>query len=269
VKVLTAAQMREVDQRTMELGIDGSILMENAGIRATEFLIDTFGSPSRHRIVVLCGKGNNGGDGYVIARQLLTRFRTGALHVLGSGEMSPPRRMFEAAGGVVASEIAPDMRRATLVVDAVLGTGVSGAARGQALDWIREINNGFPDAKVLAVDVPSGMNTDSGFSDGEVARADATITFTAPKLCHVLAPNCDRLGCWKVGHIGSPAGLMSDVTLHLNTPARFRHLLEPRPAESNKGSYGHVLVVGGAQGKAGAAEAVRTRADDRRAAAHF
>jgi NAD(P)H-hydrate epimerase len=98
------------------------------------------------------------------------------------------------------------------------------------------------------------MNTDSGFSEGEVARADATITFTAPKVCHVLAPNCDRLGKWRVGHIGSPATLMERVKLHLNGPEYFRHLLTPRPPESNKGSYGHVLVVGGATGKTGAAE---------------
>jgi NAD(P)H-hydrate epimerase len=162
--------------------------------------------------------------------------------------------MFEACGGAVSAEITQDMRRATLVVDAVLGTGVSGAARGKPLEFIREINAGFPDADVVAVDVPSGMNTDSGASDGEVARADATITFTAPKICHVLPPNCDRIGEWRVGHIGSPAFLMQDVPLHLAEPEDFRHLLEPRAPESNKGTYGHVLVVGGAAGKTGAAE---------------
>lgn len=254
MKVVTAAEMRDVDRRTMELGIDGPILMENAGIRAVDFLAEQFGSPARHRIVILCGKGNNGGDGYVVARQLLTRFRVGALHVVGPGDGSAPQQMFEAAGGVVHPEITPEMRRATLVVDAVLGTGVEGAARGRALDLIREINTGFPEARVLAIDVPSGMNTDSGSSVGEVARADATITFTAPKLCHALSPNCDRLGVWRVGHIGSPASLMEGVRLHLNGPSYFRHLLSRRTAESNKGTYGHVLVVGGAAGKAGAAE---------------
>jgi NAD(P)H-hydrate epimerase len=146
------------------------------------------------------------------------------------------------------------MRHATIVVDAVLGTGLTGPARGRALDLIREINTGFPEARVFAIDVPSGMNTDSGISDGEVARADATITFTAPKLCHVLAPNCERIGRWRVGHIGSPDSLMDSVRLHLSGPDYFRRILEPRQPDSNKGTYGHVLVAGGAEGKVGAAE---------------
>jgi NAD(P)H-hydrate epimerase len=98
------------------------------------------------------------------------------------------------------------------------------------------------------------MNTDSGSSEGEIARADATITFTAPKLCHVLVPNCDRIGDWRVGHIGSPASLMEDIRLRVLEPQDFRDLLAPRNSESNKGTYGHVLVVGGAAGKSGAAE---------------
>lgn len=256
MKVLTAAEVRDVDRRTMELGISGPVLMENAGHRAVEFLVERFGALTGHRIVVLCGKGNNGGDGYVVARQLATRFRVASLHVVAAfpDDVTEPRRMLEAVGCPVHSEITREMRHASIVVDAVLGTGVSGAARGRALEFIREINDGFPQARVFAVDVPSGMNTDSGISEGEVARADATITFTAPKLCHVLSPNCERIGAWRVGHIGSHASLMEDVRLHLLTPEYFRHVLAPRRPESNKGTYGHVLVVGGAEGKAGAAE---------------
>ena len=256
MKILTAAEMREVDRRTMELGISGPILMENAGCRAVEYLVKRWGPLSRQRIVVLCGKGNNGGDGYVIARQLFTRFRLASLHVVATDpeDASEPRRMLEAAGCAVHHTITLEMRNATLVIDAVLGTGMAGAARGRGLEFIREINDGFPQADVLAVDVPSGMNTDGGTSDGEVARATATVTFTAPKLCHVVPPNCERVGEWTVGHIGSPASLMDSVRLHLSEPSDFRHLLEPRDRDSNKGSYGHVLVVGGAAGKTGAAE---------------
>lgn len=246
--------MREVDRKTIERGIPGSILMENAGMRAVEFLDRQFGPLSSHRIVIVCGKGNNGGDGFVLARQILMRRLAQRLYVVGPEEQSEPRHMFEAAGGQVATGITPEMRQATIVVDAVLGTGVTGSARGASLEMIREINSGFPNAKVLAIDLPSGMNTDSGSSSGEVVRADATITFTAPKLCHVLAPNCDRMGRWSVGHIGSHESLMADVKLHLNGPRYFRQLLADRPLDSNKGSYGHVLVVGGAPGKAGAAE---------------
>lgn len=256
VKVLTAAEMREVDRRTVQLGIPNPILMENAGHRVVEFLQRDYAPLREQRIVVLCGKGNNGGDGYVIARQLFTRFRPVTLHTVAvfPEDDSEPRRMLAACGCPVFTEVLPEMQMATLVVDAVLGTGLTGGAHGRALDAIHHINRSFPLAKVLAVDVPSGMNADSGESAGEIARADATVTFTAPKLCHVLAPNCYRVGKWKVGVIGSPPALMDGVALHLSGPEYFRHLLGNREPESNKGTYGHVLVVGGAPGKTGAAE---------------
>ena len=256
MKVLTSAEMREVDRLTEELGIAGPILMENAGHRVVEFIAQRWPILSKHRVVILCGKGNNGGDGFVIARQLFTRFRTMSLHVVATDpdNETAPLRMLRACGCPIFDAITQEMRAATIVIDAVLGTGLSGVARGKALDCIREINNGFPSAKVVAVDVPSGMNSDAAASDGEVARADVCITFTAVKVCHVLAPNCDRTGEVIVGQIGSPKSLLSEVRLNATETSDFAHLLQPRPKDSNKGDYGHVLVVGGAQGKTGAAE---------------
>ncbi|MBC7926645.1 MAG: NAD(P)H-hydrate dehydratase [Bryobacteraceae bacterium] len=254
MKVTTASEMRDVDRRTIGLGIPGPILMENAGHRVTEFLQERFAPLSAHRIVILCGKGNNGGDGYVVARQLFTRFSPAALHVvaIGDDDDSEPRRMLTAAGCAVTNAITPEMRNATLVLDAVLGTGLAGPARGAALEAIHEVNTGFPLASVVAVDVPSGMHSDSGVSHGEIARADATITFTAPKLCHVLSPNCDRLGEFRATQIGSPSSLLDEVHISLSEAADFGQLLGPRRSDSNKGSYGHVLVVGGEPGKSGA-----------------
>ena len=257
MKVLTAAEMREVDRRTTELGISGAVLMENAGHRVVEFLSERFSPLSAQRVAVICGKGNNGGDGLVIARQLFTRYRPAALHVVlsDSSDDSEPLRMLRAAGfSAVATEIAPEMRHATLVIDAVLGTGLSGPARGRSLELIREISSGFPLAKVVAVDIPSGMPSDGEPAAGEVARADATVTFTAPKVSHVLPPNCDRVGELRVGHIGSPPSLYEHVRLHVTEPADFAAVLARRTPESNKGTYGHVLIVGGNAGKAGAAE---------------
>jgi NAD(P)H-hydrate epimerase len=256
MKVLTAAEMREVDRRTEEIGISNPILMENAGHRVVEFLAEKFSPLSSHRIVVICGKGNNGGDGFVIARQLFTRYRPQKLYVVtGAPEQdSAPLRMLRAVGCSVHDCITPEMRIATLVIDALLGTGLTGPARGKALNFIHQINHDFPLARVVAVDVPSGMDSDSGVSDGEIARADATVTFTAPKICHVLAPNCDRIGELRVGHIGSPDHLLKDVRLHVTEPAEFSRLLAPRETDTNKGTYGHVLVVGGSEGKSGAAE---------------
>ena len=220
MKVLTAEEMREVDRRTMELGISGETLMQTAGLRVVEFLAERFAPLSEQRIVVFCGKGNNGGDGLVVARELETRFHPRALDIVRVES---------------ADEITPAMRDATLIVDALLGTGLQGPARGRTLALIREINSGFPLAKVVAVDIPSGMSSDSGQSEGEFARADATVTFTAPKIAHVTAPNCDLMGELRVADIGSPAALYEEAKLNSSEPSEFRHLFRPRPKESNKG----------------------------------
>ena len=260
MKVLTTAEMRAVDGRTIEMGIPGIVLMENAAHRVVEFLAEHCAPLSGERIVVLCGKGNNGGDGMAIARQLFTRFHPRALHVVLfaapeelKGDAAANFKMLEVCGCPVAREIPAEARTATLVIDALLGTGVTGAAAGAMLAAIREINGGFPLAKVLAVDIPSGMAADAGESPGEFARADYTVTFTAPKWAHALPPNCDRVGKLAVGAIGSPPSLYENVWLSLVEPAMFRELLAARPRSGHKGTFGHVLVVAGSRGKTGAA----------------
>ncbi|HMC61669.1 MAG TPA: NAD(P)H-hydrate dehydratase, partial [Candidatus Solibacter sp.] len=260
MKVLTAAEMREVDRRTIELGIPGIVLMENAAHRVVEFLAERFAPLSGQRIVVLCGKGNNGGDGLAIARQLHTCFRPRALHVvlLGAaedlkGDAAANLRMLQACGCPVAHAIPAEARNSSLVVDALLGTGAVGAATGRMLGAIREINSGFPLARVVAVDMPSGMPGDGGEPAGEFARADCTVTFTAPKIAQAMPPNCDHVGELVVRSIGSAPELYQDIRLSLLEPAMFRELLAPRPRGGHKGTFGHVLVVAGARGKTGAA----------------
>jgi NAD(P)H-hydrate epimerase len=263
MKVLTAAQMREVDRRTIELGIPGIVLMENAGHRVVEFLAETFAPLASHRIAILCGKGNNGGDGMVIARQLYTRIRPRALQVALAaspdelkGDALANYRMLVACGCPVDPEIRPEARYATIVLDALLGTGIQGAASGRMLDWIREINSGFPLAKVVAVDIPSGLDSDSAVSQGETVRADYTVTFTAPKLGQVLGPNSERVGELRVAPIGSPPSLYEDApSIFLSMIGRedIAGLFRPRVPWANKGDFGHVLVVAGSRGKTGAA----------------
>ncbi|MBV9506826.1 MAG: NAD(P)H-hydrate dehydratase [Acidobacteriia bacterium] len=263
MKVLTAAQMREVDRRTIENGIPGIVLMENAGQRVVEFLERRFAPLERQRIVVFCGKGNNGGDGMVVARQLHTRVRPASLHVVlfGApedlkGDAAANLRMLEACGCPVLRDIPAEARHAGVLVDALLGTGVSGPATGRMLEAIREINRGFPFAKVVAVDLPSGMPTDSGEPTGEMVRADCTVTFTAPKVAQAVPPNCDHVGELLVAPIGSPPALYdSDTSIFLSMvqPAMFRALLAPRPPSGHKGTFGHVLVIAGSRGKTGAA----------------
>ncbi len=263
MKVLTAAQMREVDRRTIEMGIPAIVLMENAGHRVVEFLAEAFAPLASQRIVVLCGKGNNGGDGMVVARQLWTRLRPRSLSVVlaaAPGELKDDAlanfRMLQACGCPVVREIPTEIRTATIVIDALLGTGLKGAVAGPMLDWVREVNAGFPLAKVVAVDIPSGIESDNATTVGETAHADFTVTFTAPKVGQVLGPASTRVGKLKVVAIGSPPALYEEddaAFLSLVEPAWFGPLFAPRVPWANKGNFGHVLVVAGSRGKPGAA----------------
>ena len=234
MKILSAEQMREVDRAAMEAGIPGLILMENAGCRVTEFLERTFAPLAGQRIVVVCGKGNNGGDGLVIARQLWTRFRPASLHVLLAapgeefqGDAATNWGTLRALGIAAEMQVTPEMRPATVVVDALLGTGLKGPAEGRALELIRAINSAFPLARSVSVDVPSGLHL-----AGESVRAGHTITFAAPKAELVLPPTCDRAGEMIVAPIGIPPALIENDAAHwlnLVEPAMFAELLRDRP----------------------------------------
>jgi hydroxyethylthiazole kinase-like uncharacterized protein yjeF len=255
LKILTAEQMREVDRLTIERGIPGLILMENAGNRVVDFLRETFAPLENQRIVVICGKGNNGGDGFVIARQLFTRRLCRELVVLElfdskdlTGDAASNRKMLDACGCPVVGTLPEHATLATIVVDAILGTGLAGPVKkGALLDGIQLINKKFPLARKVAVDIPSGLPTDETKPTGEFVQADYTVTFVAPKL--------GNTGRCVVAPIGTPADLCEtnpDFRLSLTEPADLHHLFVRRPQDSNKGLYGHVLVVGGSFGKSGA-----------------
>ncbi|MBZ5606999.1 MAG: NAD(P)H-hydrate dehydratase [Acidobacteriia bacterium] len=263
MKVLTAARMREVDRRTSELGTPGIVLMENAGHRVVEFLECQYFPLASQRIVVFCGKGNNGGDGMVVARELHTRICPRSLDVVLAADPGEMRgdaaenfRMLQAAGCPVTRDLTPAMQSATLVVDALLGTGIHGPATGRPAELIRAINDGFPQAGVVAVDIPSGLDSDSGSVACPAVHASHTVTFTAPKPCQVIGPAAGLVGKLHVVPIGSPPELFENdpsLWLSLSEPALFAQLFRPRPSESNKGMYGHVLVIAGGRGKSGAA----------------
>lgn len=263
MKILTAAQMREMDRKTIEAGIPSLVLMENAAHRVVEVLEQRYAPLSRQRIVVVCGKGNNGGDGLAIARLLAMRFSPRSLDVVLQappealqGDALANAKMLAPWGIVTQPDITPNLRNATLVVDAVLGTGLKGPAQDRAAYLIEKINEIFLEAAVVAVDLPSGMLSDQAESPGPVVRADVTVTFTAPKLCMALAPNCERVGKLIVAPVGTPPALLeSEAGLYLSMiePAGFGNLFLPRAKGSHKGDFGHVMVVGGSVGKSGAA----------------
>jgi hydroxyethylthiazole kinase-like uncharacterized protein yjeF len=279
MKALTAAEMREVDRLTTERhGISQAQLMEHAGKAVAEFVLHDisrrFESPVR-KVVVLCGKGNNGGDGFVAARHLRPQLRQITAVLFGAasemrGDAAENFQRWHDAGGECAfvtdeatwERAASLIRTADVVVDAMLGTGLRGAATGFVARMIANLNEwsanatGASPALIVAVDTPSGLPSDGGKSEGPVVRAHATVTFTAPKVGQLLAADADCCGTLVVRTIGSPNGLIEEQakgSLRWAGPEEFARLPLVRRADSHKGLYGHVLVVAGSLGKSGAA----------------
>jgi NAD(P)H-hydrate epimerase len=269
MKILTAVQMQRIDRLTTErYGVPSLNLMENAGCGVVEFMEEHCAPLSGHKIAIICGKGNNGGDGMVVARLLRARGLRPQVILLADpgalkGDAAVNQERLAASG---APETAPSpeawnrlragLAGTTLVVDAILGTGLAKPLEGFLLEVVRDINRDFAAAKVIAVDLPSGISADTGEVIGEFVRADASVTFTAPKLAHVFPPACHHVGEWVVRAIGTPPeALVSDPELNLNltTPQDLAWLAERRKPDANKGNFGHVLLLAGSIGKTGAA----------------
>jgi NAD(P)H-hydrate epimerase len=269
MKILTASEMQRIDRLTTEkYGVPSLTLMENAGLGVEEFLAARLAPLAQHHIVVLCGKGNNGGDGLVVARLLREQgFRPRVLLFAAPTDLrgdaaanytrlvpsGPPDIV---AGPVTWNGLASSLNKTTLFVDALLGTGLAKPLEGFLLNVVRDINTKFRAAAVLAVDLPSGISADSSELIGEHMRADYSVTFTAPKIAHVFPPACERVGEWVVKQIGTPAeALEADPTLTLNYPQRqdLAWIAKPRAAGAHKGNFGHVLILAGSMGKTGAA----------------
>ena len=249
-----------MDRRTVEAGIPGVVLMENAAHRVVEFLAGEFAPLRRQRIAVLCGKGNNGGDGLAIARLLHVKYDPEALHVVLfaepeelQGDAAANFKMLAACGYRALRQIPPEAQAATIVVDALLGTGVAGPAKGRALDGIHAINQSFPLAKIVAVDLPSGMASDSRESAGEVARATTGNVHRAEGGACAAAELLIVSVSGSRVRSGAGSELLQGIELELVEPAMFADLLAPRERGGHKGTYGHALVVAGGHGKTGAA----------------
>jgi len=270
MKILTAAEMREVDRLTTEqAGIPSATLMENAGAGVAGFCVERFPHLLSHRIVVLCGKGNNGGDGLVAARHLRGMEARPEVWLFAKpGDMRGDAaanlaRWLKPGGEVVQIDEAggwlrkkASLQGAQIVIDALLGTGLQGAIEGWLAEVIADVNALRPGATIVAVDIPSGLPSDSGQAPGPVIRADFTVTFTAPKRGEVIAPGSEFVGILRVLEIGSPAALVESASqsrLRWLAPDEFTSVPLHRAQDSNKGNYGHALVVAGSRGKSGAA----------------
>jgi len=261
MKIVSADEMRVIDRTTSErFGVPSLTLMENAGAAVAEYVLAQHSSA--RRIVVFCGKGNNGGDGFVAARRLHQKGKTVHVILLTDpaelrGDAAVMYGKLPVAAIIVHSgeELNSDRVRLSvpgdLYVDAILGTGFKPPVLGVYADAIAILNSA--PVPVVAVDIPSGADADAMTPQtGSIARSDAIVTFTAPRPAHVFSSLTS--GPNLVAPIGSPAeAIVSRLQLNVITARDIAPLLAPRLADSNKGRYGHVLVVGGAVGKAGAA----------------
>lgn len=268
MKILTAAEMQRIDRLTTErYGVPSLTLMENAGRGVVEFLAERFSPLDEQRVAIVCGRGNNGGDGMVVARLLREQGLQPRVVLLadpkslkGDAAVNWERLAVSGAPEVVESpadwqRLKPSLTGITLLIDALLGTGLAKPLEGFFLDVVRALNTSFPGARVVAVDLPSGVSADTGELIGECVRADASVTFTAPKVAHVFPPACEWVGEWCVKPIGTPPEALEDPELFLNLTSRedLAWLTRPRKLEAHKGNFGHVLILAGSVGKTGAA----------------
>jgi len=266
VEILTAAQMRRVDRRAIEGGIPSLDLMEAAGRGIAEAMRRDLPDLSRRPVRILCGKGNNGGDGLVVARHLaLAGLQVEAAVLAPAHALSPDAAVQLARARTLALSVqhvedaegwtrwAASHPAEAVVVDALLGTGIEGGPRGltaTALAWLAARH-----AEIVAVDLPSGLDADRGDVQGTIPAAALTYTLCRPKPCLVLDPAGEHAGHWTVVDIGIPDALVAEEAAELSwTDAEeAARLLPERPAGAHKGTFGHVLVVAGSVGKGGAA----------------
>ena len=268
MRVLNTQQMREADRRTIsDVGIPSIVLMENAGRQAVAAMEAAFDGLAASKVGVLCGRGNNGGDGFVVARTLVQRGVEAIVFLLGSVSevRGDARTNLEILGriGLTVVEIAnaqewelhfTEVSECDLLVDAMLGTGFHGRLTGLLETVVADVND-LP-IPVVAIDLPTGISADSNEIDGEAIDASMTVTLAAPKVPLVLPPADRRCGDLVIADIGIPAPILDEIEgpyLELLTRERMRELIPMRTAESHKGDFGRVLIVGGSFGKTGAA----------------
>ncbi len=268
MRVLNTEQMREADRRTIEdIGIPSIVLMENAGRQSVAAMEAAFEDLAMSQVAVVCGRGNNGGDGFVIARTLVQRGIDATVFLLGSvaEARGDARANLEVLGriGVTVVEITnaqewelnfSQISECDLVVDAILGTGFRGKLSGLLETVVADLNAlGVP---IVSIDLPTGVSADTADLAGPAVEASMTVTLGAPKIPLVLPPADTHAGDLVIADIGIPLPLFDDLEgphLELLTREAMREIVPSRVADSHKGDFGRVLVVAGSLGRSGAA----------------
>lgn len=268
MRVLNTQQMREADRRTIdEIGIPSIVLMENAGRQAVAAMEAAFDDLAASHVGVLCGRGSNGGDGFVIARTLVQRGVETSVFLLGTvAEVrGDARTNLEILGriGLAVVEIGSaqewelhfsEISECDLLVDAILGTGFHGQLSGLLETVVADVNGAA--IPVVAIDLPTGVSADTHELEGEAIDAAMTVTIGAPKLPLILPPADAYAGDLVIADIGIPLPVIDDVQgphIEILTRESMRDLVPARTADSHKGDFGRVLVIAGSMGRAGAA----------------
>ncbi|MBI5212226.1 MAG: NAD(P)H-hydrate dehydratase [Nitrospirae bacterium] len=258
VKVVTSQEMREIDRITIEdYGIPSLVLMERAGLAVASKVKELY--PGK-KVIVLCGGGNNGGDGIVAARDLYSRgFNVHVLICAKKNELSPDcNKQYQIAKKIgmpieFRSAVNAKDVHSAVIIDAVFGTGLSRPVKGNLAGIFEFINNS--EAPVISVDMPSGVSSDTGEILGEAVKANYTVTFGLPKRGHYLYPGAEYTGRLFIEDIGFPERLLASGSIKANLTCK-EHIagsILPRPKYSHKGDYGHVFIIAGSKGKTGAA----------------
>lgn len=267
MKVLTSKQMKEIDRCAIqELGILGPILMENAGQKIFKSILKRFQDLRKEKIVVIAGKGNNGGDGFVVARHLLNHGADPDVLLLSSkkdvkGDAAVNLKIAEQIG-IKIREICSTkdlslhkriISQSSVLVDAIFGTGLTQPAQGLYMNAIDQINKSK--AFKIAVDIPSGLSSDTYQIIGPCVKADLTVALAAPKIAHVFPPAEEHIGELEVADISIPSFLFDnkDLKLELVGEETVLPYFKKRKKDAHKGTYGHLFILSGSLGKTGAA----------------
>ncbi|MCX7886769.1 MAG: NAD(P)H-hydrate dehydratase [Verrucomicrobiae bacterium] len=256
MKAVTTEQIRALDRRTIESGTPGFVLMDRAGLAVARCA-----AKLGRRVLLMAGKGNNGGDAIVAARYLVRFGCEPTLALLCRREelSGDPLAHFQQLGEVpVLENPALDTLTALspeVVVDGLLGTGLTGRVREPYASAIGFINSHRANgAKVVAIDVPSGLDSDTGEAHGICVRADVTVTMGLPKIGLLRPTAIDWVGRVEVADIGFPPAFVGEIysDVELITAEEIRSLLPPRRRSTHKGNYGHLLIIAGSEGYTGA-----------------
>ncbi|MBW2610266.1 MAG: NAD(P)H-hydrate dehydratase [Deltaproteobacteria bacterium] len=267
MRLVKASEMQEMDRLAIqELGIPGVVLMENAARGASRIFLEHFDPPQDSLVLVICGRGNNGGDGYVMARYLLQAGLKVAVVVLSdlekiSGDALINLEIIRHMGLETVEAPDPDtwaglgqaLKDCDYIIDGILGTGLNSPVRGLYAQVIEEVN--ASEKPVMAIDIPSGLNADTGQIMGIAVDADLTVTFGFPKLGQLMFPGADLVGRLARIDIGIPDTVADQVPTecHVVEPEYFSSLFHSEKGDIHKGNRGHLLILAGSTGKTGAA----------------